>query len=133
MSIKRIEYKDASLPIRLVALVIDLIVAVGIAFFMDFGWFLEYDLFWKTFFNLEGPAQSLVVIWFIVTFPLYHILSSSLTNGQSVGKLILGIRVVTESNETTKKKFKLHLKRFFFLRGGTKVVKEIDPSVKGLS
>jgi hypothetical protein len=55
---------------------------------------------------------------------------SSLTNGQSAGKLILGLRVVTDSNESTKKMFTLHFKRFFFLRAGTKVVKEIDPSVK---
>ncbi|MHA1513390.1 MAG: RDD family protein, partial [Candidatus Hodarchaeales archaeon] len=66
-------------------------------------------------------------------FPIYHILFSSLTNGQSAGKLILGIRVVPDTNESTKRKCVLHAKRFFFLRGGTKVVKEIDPSVKGLS
>ena len=133
MSVTRIEYKDVSLLIRLVALAIDLVVGVGLAIFMEFGWFLEYDIFWKSFFNLEGEPQSLIILWFILAFPLYHILCSSLTNGQSVGKLILGIRVVTDTNESTKKKFKLHAKRFFFLRGGTKVVKEIDPSVKGLS
>lgn len=133
MSVTRIEYKDVSLLIRLVALAIDLVVGVGLAIFMEFGWFLEYDIFWKSFFNLEGEPQSLIILWFILAFPLYHILCSSLTNGQSIGKLILGIRVVTDTNESTKKKFKLHAKRFFFLRGGTKVVKEIDPSVKGLS
>ena len=133
MSVTRIEYKDVSLLIRLVALAIDLVVGVGLAIFMEFGWFLEYDIFWKSFFNLEGEPQSLIILWFILAFPLYHILCSSLTNGQSTGKLILGIRVVTDTNESTKKKFKLHAKRFFFLRGGTKVVKEIDPSVKGLS
>lgn len=129
----RIEYKDATLPVRLIALVIDLIVGVGIAFMMEFGWLLEYDIFWKSLLSLEGEAQSLIILWFVLSFPLYYIVSSSLTNGQSAGKLILGIRVVTDTNESTKRNFKLHAKRFFFLRGGTKVVKEIDPSVKGLS
>ena len=133
MSITRIEYKNVSLPLRLIALVIDLVIGVGLAYLVEFGWFLEYDIFWKPFFNLEGSAQSLIILWFIIAFPLYHILCSSLTNGQSIGKLILGIRVVTDSNESTKRKFKLHAKRFFFLRCGTKVVKEIDPTVKGLS
>ena len=133
MSVTRIEYKDVTLPVRLIALVIDLIVGVGIAIGAEFGWYLEYDIFWKSLFNLEGEPQSLIILWFVLTFPLYHIICSSLTNGQSVGKLILGIRVVTDSNESTKRKFRLHAKRFFFLRGGTKVVKEIDPSVKGLS
>jgi len=133
MSMTRIEYKDATLPVRLIALVIDLIVGVGIAFMMEFGWLLEYDIFWKPLFSLEGVAQSLVILMFVLFFPLYHILFSSLTNGQSIGKLILGIRVVTSTNESTKRMFKLHTKRFFFLRGGTKVVKEIDPSVKGLT
>ncbi len=133
MSMTRIEYKDASLPVRLIALVIDLIIGVGLAIGVEFGWYLEYDIFWKPLLSLEGDPQSLIILWFVLAFPLYHILYSSLTNGQSVGKLILGIRVVTDTNESTKRKFKLHTKRFFFLRAGTKVVKEIDPSVKGLS
>lgn len=133
MSMTRIEYKDATLPVRLIALVIDLIIGVGIAFAVEFGWLLEYDIFWKSLLSLEGDPQSLVILWFVISFPLYHILCSSLTNGQSVGKLILGIRVVTDTNESTKRNFMLHTRRFFFMRNGTKVVKEIDPSVKGLS
>ena len=133
MSMKRIEYKDVSLPVRLIALVIDLIIGVGLALMVEFGWYLEYDIFWKPLLNLEGEPQSLVLLWFLLAFPIYQILCSSLTNGQSVGKMLLGIRVVTDTNESTKRKCKLHAKRFFFLRGGTKVVKEIDPSVKGLS
>ena len=132
MSMKRIEFEDASIVLRLVALGIDIVIGVILAFLVDIGWTLEYDLFWSKLFNLEGEAMSLVVLWFVISFPIYHILMSSLTNGQSAGKLILGIRVVTDSNESTKRMFTLHFKRFFFLRAGTKVVKEIDPSVKGL-
>ncbi len=132
MSMKRIEYEDASIVLRLIALGIDVVIGVILAFLMDFGWRLEYDIFWSKLLSLEGEAMSLVILWFIVAFPVYHILMSSLTNGQTAGKLILGIRVVTDSNESTKRKFTLHLKRFFFLKEGTKVAKEIDPSVKGL-
>ena len=132
MSMKRIEYEDASIVLRLIALINDIIIGVIIAFLMDFGWVWEYDIFWSKILNLEGEAVSLVVLWFVIGFPIYHILMSSLTNGQSVGKLLLGIRVVTEANESTKRKFMLHFKRFFFIRTGTKVVKEIDPTVKGL-
>jgi len=133
MSMKRIEYIDASIVLRLIALLIDIVIGVILAFLVDIGWVLEYDIFWSKLLNLEGEAMSLVVLWFFVAFPVYHILMSSLMNGQSAGKLILGIRVVTDSNESTKRMFTLHFKRFFFLRAGTKVVKEIDPSVKGLS
>ena len=133
MSMKRIEYEDASIVLRLFALLIDIVIGVILAFVFELGWKMEYDIFWKKLFNLEGEAMSLVVFWFVVAFPVYHILMSSLTNGQSAGKLILGIRVVTDSNESTKRMFILHFKRFFFLRSGTKVVKEIDPSVKGLT
>ena len=132
MSKERIEYKDAPMILRLVALVIDLIIGVGIALFMQWGTLLEYDLIWSKLFNLDAILPYLIVIWFIIFFPVYHILVSSLTDGQSIGKLILGIKVVTEDNKSTKKEFKLHLKRFFFLKEGTKVVKEYDPGVKGL-
>jgi uncharacterized RDD family membrane protein YckC len=129
---KRIEYEDAPMVLRLIALIIDIIIGVIIAFLVDLGWVFEYDIFWSKILNLEGEAASLVVLWFVISFPIYHILMSSLTNGQSGGKLLLGIRVVTETNESTKRMFMLHFKRFFFMRTGTKVVKEVDPTVKGL-
>jgi uncharacterized RDD family membrane protein YckC len=130
---KRIEYEDATIVLRLIALLIDIVIGVILAFLVDIGWTLEYDIFWAKLFSLEGEAMSLVVLWFIIAFPVYHILMSSLMNGQSAGKLILGIRVVTDSNGSTKRMFNLHFKRFFFMRAGTKVVKEVDPSVKGLT
>ncbi|MHA1941528.1 MAG: RDD family protein [Candidatus Hodarchaeales archaeon] len=128
MSMKRIEYEDAPMVLRLIALIIDIIIGVIIAFLVDLGWIFEYDIFWSKILNLEGEAASLVVLWFVICFPIYHILMSSLTNGQSGGKLLLGIRVVTKTNESTKRMFMLHFKRFFFMRTGTKVVKEVDNS-----
>ena len=134
MSSERIEYIEATFIIRLIALIIDLIVGVGIAIFSQWGAELEYEILWSKIFPFLGDMLSYTVyIWFILFFPLYHIICSSLTNGQTLGKLLMGIRVVTDQNESTKRKFKLHFRRFFFLKGGTKVVKEIDPSVKGLA
>ena len=134
MSSERIEYIEATFIVRLIALIIDLIVGVGIAIFSQWGAELEYEILWSKIFPFLGDMLSYTVyIWFILFFPLYHIICSSLTNGQTLGKLLMGIRVVTDQNESTKRKFKLHFRRFFFLKGGTKVVKEIDPSVKGLA
>jgi uncharacterized RDD family membrane protein YckC len=134
MSQERIEYIEATFIVRLIALIIDLIVGVGIAIFSQWGAELEYEILWSKIFPFLGDMLPYTVyIWFILFFPLYHIICSSLTNGQTLGKLLMGIRVVTDQNESTKRKFKLHFKRFFFLKGGTKVVKEIDPSVRGLA
>ena len=134
LSKERIEYMDASFITRLIALLIDAVVGVGIAIFCQFGTELEYEILWsKIFPALEDLLPYTVYIWFIIFFPLYHILCSAFTEGQTIGKMLLGIRVVTDQNESTKRKFKLHFKRFFFLKAGTKVVKEIDPSVKGLA
>ena len=77
-----------------------------------------------------NPNTWLGYIWFIVFFPLYHIICSTFTDGQTLGKILLGIRVVTDQNESTKRKFRLHFKRFFFLKAGTKVVKEIEYNFK---
>ncbi|MHA1974657.1 MAG: RDD family protein, partial [Candidatus Hodarchaeales archaeon] len=128
----RIEYKEVGLAIRLIALVIDVVIGAFIAIFMQWGTLLEYDLLWSKLFNLEAILPYLVYLWFIIFFPVYHILCSSFTDGQTVGKMLLKIKVVTIDNNSTKRAFKLHLKRFFFIREGTKVVREYDPGVKGL-
>ena len=70
MSMKRIEFEDASIVLRLVALGIDIVIGVILAFLVDIGWTLEYDLFWSKLFNLEGEAMSLVVLWFVISFPI---------------------------------------------------------------
>jgi uncharacterized RDD family membrane protein YckC len=134
VSKERIEYRSATFITRLIALLIDLAVGVGIAIFCQLGAELEYEILWSKIFPALGDMLPYTVyIWFIIFFPLYHILCSGFTDGQTLGKLLLGIRVVTDQNESTKRKFRLHFKRFFFLKGGTKVVKEIDPSVTGLT
>lgn len=136
MSKERISYKEVSIIFRLVALVIDIVVGIILAFLLQFGALLEWDLLWTAILpnaaELEPFLDYLVIVWFIIFFPVYHFLISALTDGQTVGKMILGIKVVTVENESTKRQFKLHLRRFFFMKGGTKVVKEIDPGVAGL-
>ena len=97
------------------------------------GFDLEYQLLWKNIFGdlqIDNPLWYLV--WFIIELPLYYWLVSSLTDGQTLGKILTGLRVVKDDNSSTKREWMLHLKRTFFIKSGTKVVKEKDPEVKGL-
>jgi uncharacterized RDD family membrane protein YckC len=133
LSTERIEYNNAPSTLRIVAIIIDIVVVVILAVFSHFGFQLEYELFWRTFFgefDINTPLWSL--LFFVIELPLYYWLVTSLTNGQTVGKILTGLRVVKDDNSSTKGEFKLHLKRTFFMKSGTKVVKEKDPEVKGL-
>ena len=133
MSTERIEYNLAPPSLRVVAIVIDAILIVILAIISQFGFNLEYELLWKSIFGdlqINNPVWYLV--WFIIELPLYYWLVSSLTDGQTLGKIFTGLRVVKDDNSSTKREWKLHLKRTFFMRAGTKVVKEKDPEVKGL-
>jgi uncharacterized RDD family membrane protein YckC len=136
MSTERIEYNIAPSTLRLVAILIDIVLVLIIAIVAQFGFSLEYELFWRTLvgeFDINSPYWY--VFWFIIGLPLYFWLVPSITDGQTVGKIFTGIRVMTLSNDdftSTKRKWKLHLKRTFQMRSGTKVVKEKDPEVKGL-
>ena len=133
MSTERIEYNDAPPTQRIVALLIDVFLVVTLAIVTHFGFTLEYELFWKTFFGEFDILTPLwYVFWFIIELPLYFWLVSSITDGQTLGKLLTGIRVVKDDNSSTKREWKLHLRRTFQIRSGTKVVKEKDPEVKGL-
>ncbi|MHA2295422.1 MAG: RDD family protein [Candidatus Hodarchaeales archaeon] len=141
MSKERIVYQNAPVLTRLMALIVDIIVVLIIAVICFFGGTLDYELAIKPLFallqlgdpswmQLENPLWT--IVWFIIAYPFYYVLASGFTDGQTLGKFIMGIRVMTEDNSSTKRQFKFHLKRFFLLRGGTKVVKELDPGVKGL-
>lgn len=135
MSKERIQYVDASIIQRLLAIIIDVIVVAIIAILLQFGTELEYEILWKKLLDLDFTVEEiriLVILWFVLSYPIYYVLASSFTDGQTVGKIILKLKVVLDDNSTTKKMFKLHLKRFFFLKGGTKVVTEHDEAVEGL-
>lgn len=133
MSTERIEYNNASPTLRVGAIVIDLILVAILGVLSHFGFQLEYELFWKSFvgeFDINTPLWSL--LFFIIELPIYYWLVSSLTDGQTLGKILTGLRVVKDDNSSTKREWMLHLKGAFFIRNGTKVVKEKDPEVKGL-
>lgn len=133
MSKERIEYQEVSIVMRLIALILDIIVGIGIGLFGYVGIEMEYDLLWSKL-NLfsRDIIPAITVIWTIVGFIGYYVIASGFTDGQTLGKLLLGFRVVTDDFQSTKRMFNLHLKRAFFMRKGTKVVKEKDPEVKGL-
>jgi len=136
MSKERISYKEVSIVLRFAALIIDIIVGIFLAILIQFGALLEWDILWTAILpnadELEPFLDYLIIVWFIIFFPIYHFLMSALTDGQTVGKMFFGMKVVTTENESTRRKFRLHLRRFFFMKAGTKVVKEVDPGVSGL-
>jgi hypothetical protein len=74
---------------------------------------------------------------YFIGLAAYYVLMSSLTDGQTLGKILTGIRVLSDDNESFKalkltQRLKIHTKRLILLRSGTKVVKEKDPEVTGL-
>ncbi len=135
MSTERVEYEISPIGPRLIALVIDLVVVVILGVIFTFlgqiDWFVV-----EAIFNLGIEYVEVVPIAFVfmVIFSLlvYFILVPSLTDGQTIGKLIMGLHVVYDDNSSTKRKFTTHTKRLFFMRGGTKVVKVVDMRPEGL-
>lgn len=138
MSKERIEYNTAPMSSRLIALIIDLVVAVVIDIIMWVGIELEHEIIYRTFdWYYREWIPYIVLVMYFVGFAIYYVLASGFTDGQTVGKILTGIRVVSEDNESFKslkltQRLKIHTKRLVFLRGGTKVVKEKDPEVTGL-
>ncbi|MFW9777625.1 MAG: RDD family protein [Candidatus Heimdallarchaeota archaeon] len=135
MSKERIELIEASMMNRILALAIDAMIGIVIAIISHYGAIWEYDILWSKILPFDLKPFLLdygIILWFVIFFPIYHIFVSGLLDGQSIGKLVLGLRVVTTENESTKRAFLLHLRRFFFLKQGTKVVKEYDPGIVGL-
>jgi uncharacterized RDD family membrane protein YckC len=135
MSSERIRYENSPFGIRLIALVIDLIAVVVLAVIFTFlgqidWWFLQQILS----LDIEYIEVIAIIFVFMVVFSLllYFIFIPSFTDGQTIGKLIFGIHVVNDDNSSTKRQFVTHLKRLFFMRGGTKVVKVVDERPKGL-
>lgn len=138
MSKERIEYNTAPMSSRLIALIIDLIVAVVIDLISYVGMELEHEIIYRAFdFYYRDLIPYLVLVWYFIGFAIYYVLVSGFTDGQTLGKILTGIRVVSDDNESFKtlsiaQRLKIHTKRLIFLRSGTKVVKEQDPEVTGL-
>ena len=95
-----IQYETASLLYRGLALVIDFAVKIGYyllitIFFWQF--FSSYDLY-------EGETAATVVFYILVWAPLafYSLLLEYLFKGQTIGKMALGIRVVSMNGQNAK-------------------------------
>ena len=135
MSSERIRYENSPIGPRLIALVIDLVVVVILGVIFTFlgqiDWFVIQQLFSL---DVEYIEVISTVFIFMVLFSLlvYFIIVPSLTDGQTIGKIIMGLNVVYDDNSSTKRKFSTHTKRLFFMRGGTKVVKVVDEKPEGL-
>ena len=135
MSTERINYEVSPIGPRLIALVIDIVVVMILAVIFTFlgqidWWFLQ-QLFSLDVEYIE-VVPSVLILMVIVSLLVYFIIVPSLTDGQTIGKLIMGLHVVYDDNSSTKRKFKTHTKRLFFMRGGTKVVKVVDVRPEGL-
>jgi uncharacterized RDD family membrane protein YckC len=135
MSTERIKYEISPMTPRLIALIIDLVVVLILAAIFTFlgqiDWFFLQQMLSL---DVEYTEVLLPVFIFMIVFSIlvYFILVPSFTNGQTVGKMIMGLNVVYDDNSSTKRKFGTHLKRLFFMRGGTKVVKVVDERPEGL-
>ncbi|MFX0151281.1 MAG: RDD family protein [Candidatus Hodarchaeota archaeon] len=135
MSEERLKYETSPIGSRLIALAIDLVLVVILAVIFTFlgqiDWFFIEQMF---NFGVEYNEIVPIVFIFMIIFSLlvYFILVPSLTDGQTVGKIIMGLNVVYNDNSSTKRKFGTHTKRLFFMRQGTKVVKIVDKRPKGL-
>lgn len=137
MSTERIKYETTPFVPRLIAFVIDLVVVIILAVIFTFLGQIDWFVMQQLFSDFEDVAYTEVilpvfVLMIIFSLLVYFILVPSFTNGQTVGKLIMGLNVVYDDNSSTKRKFGTHLKRLFFMRGGTKVVKVVDERPKGL-
>ena len=135
MSTERINYEISPTGPRLIALVIDFVVVMILAVIFTFlgqiDWFVVEQLFNPDFEYIE-VVPIVFILMIIFSILVYFILVPSFTNGQTVGKLIMGLHVVYDDNSSTKRKFGTHTKRLFFMRGGTKVVKVVDVRPEGL-
>ncbi|MFX0014991.1 MAG: RDD family protein [Promethearchaeota archaeon] len=135
MSTERIKYETSPIGPRIIALVVDLVIVLILAIIFTFlgqiDWFFLQQLLSL---DVEYIEVIPMVFVFMVIFSIlvYFILVPSFTNGQTIGKLILGLHVVYDDNSNTKMKFVTHAKRLFFMRGGTKVVKVVDERPEGL-
>ena len=90
----KIEYELASVGQRAAAALIDFLTFV--VYFIILGMVFGRSIVWTT---SPGTIEFLFLILLKTPFILYHPVVEYLTQGQSLGKYILGIRVVTLSGE----------------------------------
>jgi len=84
-----IEYPASTVFERIVAGILDLFIVSILSWFFIY---MASKLFGK--FNVDQMGQIFLMLMPLVIMIMYHTLSEYLANGQSVGKKVLGIRVV---------------------------------------
>jgi len=135
MSEERLKYETSPIGPRLIALVIDLVLVVILAVIFTFLGTIDW-YFIELIFNFGVEyieiAPIVFIFMIIISLLVYFIVVPSLTDGQTVGKIVMRLHVVYNDNSSTKKKFSTHTKRLFFIRQGTKVVKVLDERPEGL-
>lgn len=83
-----LQFETAPFHYRLFAWLIDLVILI--LFLRIMFYFLDYS------FDISNASQyGLTEIFVFIPFLLYHLLCELFIHGQSIGKLILGIKVVS--------------------------------------
>ncbi|UCE14577.1 MAG: RDD family protein, partial [Candidatus Heimdallarchaeota archaeon] len=108
MSEERIKYETSPLGPRLIALIIDFVIPIPlITIFFQWGISIEWELFWKNlvFVGVEFSEVELIllILMFLLSILVYFIVVPSFTDGQTVGKIVMGLHVVYDDNSSTKK------------------------------
>ena len=135
-TLEHVDFELAPPVQRILAGVIDIIIAYIIGFIMMFGAILEWEMFegpffanlatqtadptLKAFFQmLGGPAaQNIPLLIFFIEFgalilaPVVYFVVTTLTEGQSIGMMLFRLHVRRlEDNSSTKRAWKTHLVR----------------------
>jgi uncharacterized RDD family membrane protein YckC len=100
------DYILASIPRRLIAILIDILIIMLLFYLITLGskllGFEIKNLLWKNFRHVELEVMNMstrnsnffkIILAFIPT--IYFTLTTYITNGQSIGKKILGIKIIS--------------------------------------
>ena len=85
-----LDVRIAQLPVRAVSALIDIVIIV-------IGYLISLFLWAATFIQLDDAASAAIIILFtVLVFVGYPLIFETATRGRSVGKMVMGLRVVSE-------------------------------------
>jgi uncharacterized RDD family membrane protein YckC len=85
-----LDVRIAQLPVRAVSALIDIVIIV-------IGYLISLFLWAVTFIQLDDAASAAIIILFtVLVFVGYPLIFETATRGRSVGKMVMGLRVVSE-------------------------------------
>jgi uncharacterized RDD family membrane protein YckC len=85
-----LDVRIAQLPVRAVGALIDIVIIL-------FGYLISLFLWAATFIQLDDAASAAIMILFtVLVFVGYPLIFETATRGRSVGKMVMGLRVVSE-------------------------------------